>query len=107
MMNEATSGHELLGTGSVIGRWSWFATDYMHPDFSTKSIVTPKKYPKALLLIHFSLSDVLNNEGLLPQSRNIPYVWRVAIFRIMSDNIAMISSFDIRVLYRRVSADKT
>ena len=79
----------------------------MGPDISTKSIVTSKKYPKALSLIHFSLSGALNNEVLLPQSRNIPYAWRVAIFRIMSDKIAMISSFDIRVLYRRVSAVKT
>jgi hypothetical protein len=69
-----------------------------------KSTGTSKKYPKALSLIHFSLSDALNNEALLPQSRNIPCAWRVAIFRIMSDKIAMISSFDIRELYSRVSA---
>ena len=74
---------------------------------ATKSMVTCKKYHKALSLIHFSLSDALNNEALLPQSRNIPYAWQVAIFRIMSDKIAMISSFDIRLLYRRVSAVKT
>ncbi|MFZ0253423.1 MAG: hypothetical protein WAL28_06460, partial [Nitrososphaeraceae archaeon] len=79
----------------------------MGPDISTKSIVTYKKYPKGLSLIHFSLSGALNNEALLPQSRNIPYAWPVAIFRIMSDKIAMISSFDIRELYRRVSAVKT
>ena len=74
---------------------------------ATKSIVISKKYHKALSLIHFSLSDALNNEALLSQSRNIPYAWRVAIFRIMSDKIARISSFDIRLLYRRVSAVKT
>jgi len=79
----------------------------MGPDISTKSIVTSKKYPKGLSLIHFSLSGALNNEALLPQSRNTPYAWWVAIFRIMSDKIAMISSFDIRELYRRVSAVKT
>jgi hypothetical protein len=79
----------------------------MGPDISAKSIVTSKNYYKALSLIHFSLSGALNNEALLPQSRNIPYAWRVAIFRIMSDKIAMISSFDIRLLYRRVSAVKT
>jgi hypothetical protein len=39
---------------------------------ATKSIVTSKKYHKALSLIHFSLSGALNNEALLPQSRNIP-----------------------------------
>ena len=72
----------------------------MGPDISTKSIVTSKKYAKGLSLIHFSLSGALNNEALLPQSRNIPYAWPVAILRIMSDKIAMISSFDIRELYR-------